>query len=388
MIRVAEIRVTVSPGERRIACMYDGVMQLAVVERPGRPDGVGDLHMARVSAVAPAMSGAFLQLVGDVTAFLPANDAAPSRRPIGASVHEGQMLGVRITRAAQGGKGPRVTAHLTDAQRAAVQATETNGLALLSRGMPATERCAERFPTATVITDSAALAALLRERLGAARVRHEPAGAFDVALEDAFEQLGEPCVELAGGGRLLIHPTPALTAIDVDAGGHASSRDTHAVFRLNELAVVEAARQIRLRNLGGAILLDLAGLSPKRREALGEPLGRALAEDPLPTKLLGLTHLGLFEIVRPRVHPPLHDILGFPKSPLSHGLAALRRAAREIRAVPGKALILRAAPTVLAGLLALPGALDEYAAMAGQALRLEPDAGLRPGTEVVETALP
>jgi Ribonuclease G/E len=387
MIRVAEIRVAVSPGERRIACMHDGVMQLAMVERPGRPDGVGDLHMARVSAVAPAMSGAFLQLAGDVTAFLPANDAAPSRRPIDASVHEGQMLAVRITRAAQGGKGPRVTAHLTDAQLAVVQAAPTNGLALLGRGLSATERCAERFATAAVITDSAALAALLRGRLGAARVRHEPAGAFDAALEDAFEQLGEPCVELSGGGRILIHPTPALTAIDVDAGSHVSSRDSHAVFRLNELAILEAARQIRLRNLGGAILLDLAGLSPKRREALLEPFGRALAEDPLPTKLLGLTRLGLFEVVRPRIHPPLHDILGIPKSPLSHGLAALRRAAREIRAVPGRALCLRAAPPVLAGLLALPGALDEYAALAGQALRLEHDAGLRPGAEMIEAAV-
>src|SRR3954465_3280256 len=89
-------------------------------------------------------------------------------------------------------------------------------------------------------------------------------------------------------------------------------RPTHAT-------VPEAARQIRLRNLAGPILLDLAGLTTKRREALAEPLSRALAADPL-ARLLGLGPLGLFEILRQPIPPPLYEVLGWPLAPLTQGL--------------------------------------------------------------------
>ena len=168
--------------------------------------------------------------------------------------------------------------------------------------------------------------------------------------------------------------------------GSKGGRDAEAQLRFNRAAVVEAARQVRLRDLAGAILLDLAGMPVKRREQLAAPLAAALAEDPLQPRLLGLTRLGLFEIQRPRIHAPMHDVLGWPLSPLSHGLVALRRAAREAAAAPGTAFRLRAAPSVLAALEALPGALSDYAAGAGRALLLAPDATVPPGREQVEEA--
>jgi Rne/Rng family ribonuclease len=212
---------------------------------------------------------------------------------------------------------------------------------------------------------------------------HQPV--FEDLLEAEFDQLAGPEVPLPGGGRLLIHPTPALTAIDVDAGSAAGARDPQAQLRLNHAAVTEAARQIRLRNLAGPILLDLAGLTPKRREALAEPLAKALAGDPL-ARLLGLGPLGLFEILRQRIHPPLHEVLGWPPSPLTHGLAALRRAAREAAVHPGRRLTLRAAPGVLAALRDLPGALAEAEAAIGTALRLVPDPLQHPAEAAIEEA--
>lgn len=377
------ILASVSPGEIRVALLRDDILEAAWVERPARPDGVGDLHRARITALAPAMAGAFLVLADGATGFLPESEAGPVRQPIGKSVQEGQILPVRVTRAAQGGKGPRVTARLTPEEMALATAAPLGAPRLLARGPSAALRLARAHPGVPVITDGAALAARLRAALGPARVTLQHGPVFDDVLEAEFETLAGPEVPLPGGGRLLIHPTPALTALDVDAGAAAGTRDTLAQMRVNETAVAEAARQIRLRNLAGPILLDLAGLKPKRREALAAPLRAALAPDPL-ARLLGLGPLGLFEILRQRVHPPLHEVLGWPPSPLTHGLAALRRAVREAATRPGRRLVLWAGPAVLTALRSLPDALEEAAALAGHPLNLRPDPLLPLGGEVIE----
>ncbi len=367
----ATILVAVSPGEVRTALLQDGVLTEAWVERPARPDGWGDLHRGRVSAVAPAMSGAFVALANDETGFLPEREAAPARQPITASVSEGMILPLRVTRAAQGGKGPRVTARLTAQETARVAAAPGRAPCLVARGPAAAQRLATGLPQARLVVDGAALAARLRGTFGT-RVRLVMGCAFDDAIEAEFDTLASPAVPLPGGGQLLIHPTPALTAIDMDAGAAAGARGTNAMLAVNRDALPELARQIRLRNLGGAILVDFAGLSPKRRASLAEPLRAALAADPL-ARLLGFTALGLAEIVRDRVHAPLHEVLGTPPSPLTRGLAALRQAARDAAARPGQRLSLRATPAVIAALEGLPGALDEFVDGAGFAPILLPD---------------
>lgn len=367
----ATILVSSSPGERRTALLLGGIPAEAWVERPARPDGLGDLHRGRIAAVAPAMAGAFVALAGGETGFLPEQEAGAERRPIAAAVHEGMILPLRVIRAAQGGKGPRVTARVTPEEAARIAAAPPGAPLLAARGPIAAERLAAAHPRAAVLVDSPALAARLRPGLGD-RLRLLPGPAFDDSLEAAFDALAGPEAPLPGGGRLLIHPTPALTAIDMDAGAAAGARGAHAVAALNREALPELARQIRLRNLGGAILVDFAGLSPKKRAALADPLRAALAPDRL-ARLVGFTNLGLAEIVRDRIHPPLHEVLGSPPSALTRGLAALRQAAREAAARPGARLALHATPAVIAALRDLPGALEEAALAIGTPLALRPD---------------
>ena len=369
--RGAVIVVGESPGEVRTALIEDGVLTEAWVERPARPDGVGDLHRGRVAALAPAMAGAFVALAGGQTGFLPEGEASADRRAIAAAVNEGMILPLRVTRAAQGGKGPRVSARLTEAEAARIAAAPPGAPVLVARGPMAAERLAARHPQALLLADSAPLAARLRPAL-AERLRLLAHPAFDDALETEFDILAGPEAPLPGGGRLLIHPTPALTAIDLDAGAAAGARGADALAALNCSALAELARQIRLRNLAGAILVDFAGLSPRRRARLEAPLREALAHD-RHARLLGLTHLGLAEIVRDRIHPPLHEVLGAPPSALTRGLAALRGAAREAAARPGRRLALRAEPAVIAALQAWPGALGAFAATAGTTLALVAD---------------
>jgi hypothetical protein len=337
-----QIRVSRTPGERRVALLVDGVAQGFRVERPGRPDGVGDLVKGRVLARMPALAGAFVALP-EGEGFLPAN-ACPGR----ALPSEGTVLTLRVTRAAQGGKGARVAVH----------EAELTGEGLLARGPDQALRWAAAHPGARVLADDAAEVARLRAALGAARVALGEA--FDDALEALAESLESPEVPLPGGGRLIVSPLPALTAVDVDSGG----ADPAAV---NRAALAEFARQLRLRDLAGAILLDVAGLAAKRRAALEPALRAALAGDPL-VRYRGLGPLGLFEMTRARVHPPLHEVRG--EAALARGLALLRRAAREARATPARRLALHAPRGVLEALRALPGALAEYEAGAGRVLVL------------------
>jgi hypothetical protein len=276
-------------------------------------------------------------------------------------LQEGQILGLRVTRAAQGGKGPRLSALLTDAEAALLAAAPQGAPRLVARGPCAVQRLAARYLHAEIRVSGAALVARLRPSLGE-RVQARHGAVFDEAMEGEFAALAESAARLPGGGVLHIQTTRALTALDVDSGGAGD-----ALARFNEMVLPEIARQIRLRNLSGAILLDVAGLSPKRRQALLEPLRAALAPDKL-ARLVGLTGLGLIEMVRDRIHPPLTEVL---HTPLAEGLAALRQAARDASARPSARLMLQARPEVIAALRDLPGALDEYRALTGRALELQ-----------------
>jgi Rne/Rng family ribonuclease len=209
------------------------------------------------------------------------------------------------------------------------------------------------------------------------------ARAFDPELAARIDALADPVVELPGGARLSIHPTPALVAIDVDAGAATAARGGKGAAQraLNLVVLPALATEIRLRNLSGAILVDLAGMPARKRETLGPALEAALAEDPLRPRLLGFTRLGLAEIVRPRVHPPLHETLAGPHAA---GLAALRTAAAMIAADPARPPVLRAAPGVIAALEADGVALADLARRAGRALMKRADPGLSANAWVLE----
>ncbi len=306
-------------------CDGDLLVDFAI-DRPGSPDGVGDLHIGRVASRVPAMAGVFVELAG-AEGFLPDSDG-------GAALTEGTYLMVRVTRAAQGGKGPRL---------ARSEPAGEGPVRLLARGPTALMRLAALNAGSPVLIDDAFSLAQLRAPLGD-RLRLVPR-AFDDTLEAEIEALQARDVALPGGTTASIVPTPALTAIDLDGGSATAERGAKAASQLamNRAAIPALARQIRLRNLGGAILIDFAGMPARKRATLAPALEQAMADDPARPRLLGFTYLGLAEILRPRIHPPLHEVLS---GPLAAGLAALRHASRE----PARRLALRASPSIVSAL--------------------------------------
>lgn len=277
------IAVSTKSGQIRIAVLENDVLLAFSVWDRSAPDGVGDLYTGRVDAVEKALAGCFVTLDQGVTGFLP--DSAGGR---GLSI--GQYVCLRVTRAGQNGKGPRLK---TDDQKSG------DKIGLVARGPGPLLELAAYYPGMEIVLDDYALIADLRPVLEG-RMRYD-AMAFDPVLEDEVAALAEPIAALPLGARLYITHAPAATLLDVDA----AAASHIPPLALNKAILPEICRQIRLRNLSGGILLDFAGLKPSQRQKLLPDLRSALKHDPLDPTILGLSHLGFAEINRRRVHPPL-----------------------------------------------------------------------------------
>jgi ribonuclease G len=272
--------------------------------------------------------------------------------------------------------------------------------ALRGRWRSILARSAARRAPALLEEPGAAIAALLSELAGsldaividdlAASVearqwlaRHRPALVERVSLHrertPLFEHHGvaedvaaalAPRLTLADGVALTIEHGAAATLIDVDSGsaGGRGGDAAAAGLAANLRAAREAARQIRLRNLAGPIVIDFIGMRDKGgRERVRALVAELLAEEG-DAEVLGWTRLGHLELVRKRRHAPLAELLferapggGLTKTALTIALEALRALAREAEASPGRPLSLRVAPEVAA-------ALDTTARAAKQSL--------------------
>ena len=150
-------------------------------------------------------------------------------------------------------------------------------------------------------------------------------------------------VDLKSGGYLIIDQTEALTTIDVNTGGFVGARNfDDTIFKTNLEAAQAIARQLRLRNLGGIIILDFIDMeNPEHREAVLAELRKALARDRTRITLNGFTQLGLVEMTRKRTRESLSHVLCEPcptcqgrgqvKTPRTLCYEILREILREAR---------------------------------------------------------
>ena len=133
-------------------------------------------------------------------------------------------------------------------------------------------------------------------------------------VEEEIEKALSRRVDLKSGGYLIIDQTEAMTTIDVNTGGFVGSRNfDDTIFKTNLEAAQAIARQLRLRNLGGIIVLDFIDMqSEQHRNAVLEEFKRALARDRTRITVNGFTTLGLVEMTRKRTRESLAHVLCEP----------------------------------------------------------------------------
>lgn len=335
-----DILISRGPGEARYLVLADGRPLDLIIDRPSLLTDC--VFRGRVTALDKGLDAAFVELgQGGRAGFL------PGAKALGLS--EGAAIVVRVRAEARGGKGPLL----------AVQGgfgPEGEAPVLLRRPDPL-ERLRAAFPEAPMTPDA----------------HHE----VDEVLEAALD----PVVPLPGGGRLVIEQAAALTAIDVDSAG---ARPAEA----NGAAVAEIARQLRLRNIGGQVVVDfVSGRDRKPLFRLAEALKQAVVADPVPTHVFGVSPLGLVELTRERRGPSLGELLcrrSQAATPETLALAALRRLLAEALAAPGRILGIRTAPSVAAALAGLAAERAEAERLLGHSLSVREDAARAPEDVLIE----
>ena len=210
---------------------------------------------------------------------------------------------------------------------------------------------------------------------------------FDLyQIEDEIEKALSRQVELKSGAHLVVDQTEAMTTIDVNTGRFVGAHTLEqTVFRTNLDAAVAIGRQLRLRNLGGMVVIDFIDMDDDehRRQVL-RTLERSLDEDPVKTRVIGFNDLGLVVLTRKRSRESLSDLLQEP-CPHCHGTGQMKTAEtvcyeifravmREYRAYSAEMTTVIAAPTVIDRLIDEESeALADLEAFIHRPIRLQVD---------------
>ena len=206
-------------------------------------------------------------------------------------------------------------------------------------------------------------------------------------VEEEIHKALERRVSLKSGGHLVIDQTEAMTTIDVNTGafvGHRNLEET--IFRTNLEAAGTIARQLRLRNLGGIIIIDFIDMEePQHRSQVLRALEEALGEDTVKTHISSVSPLGLVEMTRKRTRESLEHMLcqpcptcegrGYVKSAETVCYEVFREIVRQSRKADGQQLMVLAHQDVIERLLdEESSAMSELESATGKPIRLRTEA--------------
>ncbi|MHC0054500.1 ribonuclease E/G [Actibacterium sp. D379-3] len=328
-------------GRRAAALMVDGRLDDLLIDPPDDIPAPGAIYRAVVDRQMKGQGGVFLILPQGRAFLRQAKGLAP-----------GQALLVQVTGYAEPGKAVPVTPKLLFKSRYAIVTPDAPGLNIsrairddderdrlleiaheemdgAPEGLGLILRSACAFiDGAAIAEDIAAMRAVAEEVMadatgGAELLLDAPdahllawrdwsdpdpdeviegvGGFADHGVLDAIDAVFRP-VPLPGGGSIFVEPTRALIAIDVNTGNDTSPA---AGLKANMAAARDLPRQLRLRGLGGQIIVDFAPMPIRDRRQLEQVLKAAFRADPVDTTLAGWTPLGNYEMQRKRERLPL-----------------------------------------------------------------------------------
>ena len=210
---------------------------------------------------------------------------------------------------------------------------------------------------------------------------------FDLyGVEDEIQRALEKQVPLKSGGYLVIDQTEALTTVDVNTGSFLGKRNLEeTVYRTNLEAAQSVARQLRLRNLGGIIIIDFIDMTDAehKRQVLRQ-LEKALVRDRAKTTVYEFSPLGLVEMTRKRTTESLERQLSEPchqcsgrgmlKTPETVTYEIFREIVRQVRQFDAARLLVIASPKVVARITEEESAaVAELEEFLGKSIRFQPD---------------
>ncbi len=303
-----QILIEENIGETRAAVVENGRIVELHLERwseAGTRAIENEIYRGRVRRVEPALNAAFVDIGLGPDGFLPFGKAG---RPKG--FHEGSAIGVRIAREGYAEKGPNL---------ALVEVEEGDAPDCLEPAPILAQRLVRDFGDA--------------EAVWADETDHD--------LDAAFEEALEARAAIPGSGSLYIETTRALTAIDVDADGRKGQGNAQRLTQqLNVSAAKEAARQVRLRGLGGIIAIDFVHMRAQPdRKASEQALRQGFRRDRAKVDVAPLSQFCIGELARQRRGRTLAEIMldadGQPSAETA-ALNVLRQAEREIARAKGR----------------------------------------------------
>jgi len=323
-------------GREAAALLVDGRLDDLLVDDPDAP---------RVGAVYRAIGDRPMKGQGGMMLRLPEGGSAWLRQ--GKGLAPGEPVLVQVTGVAEPGKAVPVTDRVLFKSRYAIVTPDAPGLnvsraitdegererllAIAHEAMEGpfglilrsaaegaeaeavAEDIAAMLDLATAVTDdmNGTVAECLTDGDGphmmawrewnAGTVVTEPGGFAREGVLDEIDKLRSAEVDL-GEGSMVVEPTRALVAVDVNTGGDTSPA---AALKVNLAASRALPRALRLRGLGGQVTVDFAPMSKAHRKQLEQSLKGSFRNDPVETSLLGWTPAGNFELSRKRERPPM-----------------------------------------------------------------------------------
>lgn len=331
-------------GRPAAALMVDGRLEDLAIDPEGDEPLPGGIYRAVADRPVKGMGGMFVKLPGGSGFLRQTAGIAPGQRvlvQVSGPAEPGKAIPVttrllfksRYAIVTPGAPGLNISRRIRDeAARDALEAMAAAGMAGAdgTLGLILRSACEEAEPD-MVAEDIAAMRglaeAVLADLTGGPELLVDGPSAHDLAWRDwldptpdevleegsfaahgvaeAIEALLSARVDLSGAGHMMIEPTRALVAVDVNTGPDTSPA---AALKANVAAARELPRQLRLRGLGGQVVIDFAPMPKRDRHILDQVLKAAFKADG-EANLAGWTTLGLYEMTRRRDRLALRDLL-------------------------------------------------------------------------------